>query len=368
MKITTLNKDIVNSDSYALANILNLFKEFGTYSNLKEHKYGISFDFNQTISNELNIATTRFIAIGYSKLRFLKDGRVTTPLVYQAIFNLWADMGMECNMYVIGMNPINNKYYISKNVFWEITKYICDYPWSKALNLKEIKVCAGGAYWNISRYNTIAKSKIEYVLNERLNIPAPYQVFTSLEKFLDNINEYLSLYERVYSMTLFELIDQTDAQLIAEILTRAIEIFSLRPNINDLLQLSPNRAINSKYYQKTIDEFDLINATNFRYWIEKSIEENPKSEGVSLTSSIAMKILIILLPRFINKFRIIRKHSEKSIYFWLDNDAEFLKAILSLDLPEIHTSNDLLSLKDNIKNYRKNFEKEIIKCRKLYHY
>ena len=371
MKITENTNQILESTSYSFASILNLFKDLGILYNFQEIKNGTAFDVILNRPNSKPSNSLRFLVIGYQNLRFLKDGRVTSPLIYHSIFKSWAKLSLKHNMHLLGMNPNSGKYYISNNIFWEVIRYISHLPITKAIAMNELDLSLSSSSHDDltpTQYNTIIQTIVSDKLTDLSQKPTPFELLKGIELLFCKLPKYFSLYKRLYSMPRKTLLEIPDVELLSDLTDLSKSIFGLIPDINELLKLSPNRIIDCKFYQNTIIKDNFFYLNDFRYWIDKSAEESPESKDISMIASTSMMILQTIIPRIIDKFRIVRKHSAESVYYWLDNDVDFLKTLLCFDPPEVHTSEDMLNLISKYDDYKREFEKEIAKYRKLYPY
>lgn len=282
------------SDSFAV--ILYKLKEIGIFRNITESDYGIDFEIEVVNGNQVEGHCIKVQVKSSDKLKVSKDGHAKVGGIKQTTLYYWAELSYNIPVVAIAVDVVEEKIYVSDNLFWQAISLIDaterdERPKSKSIDFgKWCKVKD-----SIKRLKRIAYG---YGLRDELH---------AHKWLLRNLISVMALYENAVHCDPWCVVD--DEMLFMSFLESAKILLGIKSYPGD-----ENVIILDKYF----DFSDIKNSTNsgeIDYHVVRKVMES---------------IFEILLPRM----RLYQKRVLNSAYYWAYKDPDYLKMVITTDIPK----------------------------------
>ena len=290
------------SDSFAI--ILYKLKEIGIFRNITESDYGIDFEIEVVNGNQVEGHCIKVQVKSSDKLKVRKkDGHARVGGIKQSTLYYWAELSYNVPIVAMTVDLIEEKIYISDNLFWQAIGLIDATEKDKRPKSKSIDF----GKWReiqdeIKRLKRIAYG---YGLRDELN---------AHKWMLRNLISVMALYEN--SVHCHNGYSSDEDVVFRSFLESARILLGIKsyPDDEDIKSL-----------EKLFDYSYIKNTT-------KSGEI-----GYDVARKVMECIFEILLPRL--ELYLIRVLS--SAYYWAYKDPEYLKLVITSDIPKQNDVNVL---------------------------
>lgn len=282
------------SDSFAV--ILYKLKEIGIFRNITESDYGIDFEIEVVNGNQVEGHCIKVQVKSSDRLTVRKDGHAKVGGIKQATLYYWAELSYNVPMVAIAVDLAEEKIYVSDNLFWQAISLIDATEKDKRPKSKSIdfgKWCE--VKDEIKRLKRIAYG---YGLRDELH---------AHKWLLRNLISVMALYENSVHCDPWCVVEEE--MLFKSFLESARILLGIKSYSGD------------ENVKKLVKYFDF-----------SSIKNSTSSGEIdyNIVRKMMESIFEILLPRM----RLYQKRVRDSAYYWAYKDPDYLKLVLTTDIPE----------------------------------
>lgn len=285
------------SDSFAI--ILYKLKDIGIFRNITESDYGIDFEIEVVNGNQVEGHCLKVQVKSSDQLKILKkNGHAKVGGIKQSSLYYWAELSYNVPVVAMAVDLGNESVYVSDSLFWRAIEQIDGTNKTKTIDFGGVNDVAT----NIMRLKRIAYG---YGLRDELN---------AHKWLLRNLINICSQYENAASCDPW--CESDDVPFFKMFLESSkiflgLQSFPGDENLKDL----------KKFFDYAVIKRSSKSGV-FDYELQKTV------------MGIIFKILMPMLKMY-------RKRVMDSAYYWSFKDPEYLKLVVTTDIPDENNNEDL---------------------------
>ena len=286
------------SDSFAI--ILYKFKDIGLFRNITECDYGIDFEIEVVNGTQVEGHCLKIQVKSSDKLTILKkNGHAKVGGIKQSTLYYWSELSYNVPVVAMAVDLKNESIYVSDSLFWQAIRLIDGTDKTKSIDL--------GRFQEIdANLNRLKRMAYGFGLRDILN---------AHKWLLRNLGIICSQYENALGCDPWCVAD--DVVFIKSFLDNSKAFLGIQSFAGD----------------EKVEKFKQL----FKYDALK--RTTPSGEfDYRLQASIMGSIFQILMPLL----RIYKKRVTESAYYWAFKDPDYLKLVVTTDIPNEKDQNSLI--------------------------
>ena len=285
------------SDSFGI--ILYKLKDIGIFRNITESDYGIDFEIEVVNGNQVEGHCLKVQVKSSDQLKILKkNGHAKVGGIKQSTLYYWAELSYNVPVVAMAVDLGNESVYVSDSLFWQAIEQIDGTNKTKTIDFGGVN----DVDTNIMRLKRIAYG---YGLRDELN---------AHKWLLRNLINICSQYEN--SASCDPWCESGDVSFFKMFLESSKIFLGLQsfPGDDNLTELG-------KFFDYTVIKRSSKSGI-FDYELQKTV------------MGMIFKILMPIMKRY-------RKRVMDSAYYWSFKDPEYLKLVVTTDIPDENNNEDL---------------------------
>lgn len=297
------------SDSFAI--LLYKLKDVGIFRNITENDYGIDFEIemvleNQLVGRYLKAQVKSAEGLSYRK----KDGVPTVGRIKQTTLNYWAELSYRSPVVVFIVDLKNEDIFFTESIFWQATRLIDGSQKTKTiefLNINKLLELDDHSISQKIRKEVMKKFFSTLFIQKLAHESSITDIIYAHKTILRNIKSIFSFYTGVWSADPWCEIDSSD-------------------EFRNVLECS--KILNIKIPSEELTQEQETNLFDFDYWVE--ITDWGYDE---ISNQVAMKPLKLIMPALLDKIQYYNKLILDGAYFWIHKDLSYLKLVYKTNIP-----------------------------------
>lgn len=283
------------SDSFAI--ILYRLRNIGIFRNMTEHDYGIDFEI-EVVNGDLVEGHCVKVQVKSSDSPYVRaDGYMTVGGIKQSTLYYWAELSYNIPVVGIAVDVKTEEIYVSKPLFWQCVTKI-DASDSK----KSIDFCpTQNVDLQIRNLAVIANT---YNLRDFIN---------AHKWIIRNLKEIFAMYEDSSHYDCFMEFEEPEKMRSLLEYAKIFLTFEVDDNNSHLANC------------------DLF---SWDYYIRQENGNDPSNRTISIG-------LADIIPMLCNRLIYCRNLFDKSVYYWIHKSPEYLKLVMSIEIPNISCKENL---------------------------
>lgn len=298
---TRIKQHKAESDSYAI--LIYKLRNVGIFRNLTENDYGIDFEIEVVLGEEITGKYIKAQVKSSEKLSIRKKDKV--PVVggiKQSTLLYWAELSFKTNVLAYAVDLKTENIYITKPLFWQATRLLDGTDKSKSIE-----------FVPVDKYHSEIAGAFTYAY---ACAPIVSDIIHHHQFALRNIKEYIEFYTDIFH---YDIHLPTDKP----------ELF------RSFLEICKILLWDLKFDKSALSDDEQKYLLSYEFWGKQGSLINDE-----IPYYILQKPMKVLMPAFINALVRYKKRILDARYYWRHMNRHYLRLVYESAIPETFMSHD----------------------------